>query len=176
MEMYFLISIVIHIILFAGLLRLHSVSQPVYIEADFIHSTASTSHQSKEQRQAKVRQLSPAKLQVQNISNSQSTDTSEASVDSAGTGAPMKMPQVLKEIKARYPLAAKKSQIEGEVLLSVLVNAKGEVENAEVLRGPGYGLNEAALQALKEFSFSPALKEGKPVRAQIQYRYQFRLE
>jgi TonB family protein len=82
-------------------------------------------------------------------------------------------PQVLKEAIAKYPKAAKMAGIEGVVEMQVTINTQGLVESAELIRGPGYGLNEAALEAMKNFIFSPALRSGEKVSAKILYRYRF---
>ena len=45
-----------------------------------------------------------------------------------------------------------------------------------IVAGPGYGLNEAARDALKKFRFSPATQKGEPVRYQFVYTYTFLLD
>jgi protein TonB len=44
-----------------------------------------------------------------------------------------------------------------------------------VLSGPGYGLEEAALAAIKKFRFRPAVKNGERVSTEIKYTYTFEL-
>ena len=43
------------------------------------------------------------------------------------------------------------------------------------LRRAGYGLDEAALQAIRAYRFSPALRAGHPVRVRMRWTIQFRL-
>jgi protein TonB len=85
-------------------------------------------------------------------------------------------PSLLGEVKIDYPGEAKKNEIEGSVRLRVTLSAEGTVENIVVLSGPGYGLNEAARDALKRFRFKPAMKGGEPVGYTFIYTYTFLLD
>jgi protein TonB len=85
-------------------------------------------------------------------------------------------PKVDKDYKAPYPDEAKRAGVEGTVVLSVKVDAEGKVVAARVLSGPGYGLNEAALDAIKRFKFHPAIKNGEPVSTELKYLYTFLLD
>lgn len=86
------------------------------------------------------------------------------------------LPKLKKEIKANYPLEAKKAQIEGPVILDVVIDKNGNVHDAKVINGPGYGLNESAIEAIKKFEFSPAFKNDQPVFVKIRYTYRFKLD
>lgn len=85
-------------------------------------------------------------------------------------------PKVLRTFKVTYPEQAKKDRVEGTVRLSVLIDEEGQVKDVAILEGPGHGLNEAAQEALKNFVFSPAEKDGDKVAVRIVYVYRFRLE
>ena len=85
-------------------------------------------------------------------------------------------PVPLGDIKVPYPDEAKKNEIEGSVLLNVQVDAAGTVTAVSVIKGPGYGLNEAAREALKRFKFKPATKGGEPVGTSLIYTYTFLLD
>ena len=85
-------------------------------------------------------------------------------------------PVPLGDIKVPYPDEAKKNEIEGSVLLNVQVDATGTVTGVSVIKGPGYGLNEAAREALKRFKFRPAMKAGEAVSTTITYNYTFMLD
>jgi len=74
-----------------------------------------------------------------------------------------------------YPKEAQQAGIEGTVTLSITIDTEGSVVNARVLKGPGNGLNEAALEAIRKCKFKPAMKAGQPVSTEIEYRYTFQL-
>jgi len=83
-------------------------------------------------------------------------------------------PEILEEVKIPYPPEAKREFIEGSVVVLLTIDVDGTVSAAKVLSGPGHGLNEAAVEALKRFRFRPASKGGKPTATQITYTYTFR--
>ncbi len=85
------------------------------------------------------------------------------------------MPEVVKKVMPEYPEAAKKDQIQGKVTLHVLVDAKGRVEKVQVSKTDAPILNEAAITSVKEWTFKPALKNGKPVAAWVMIPCQFKL-
>jgi TonB family protein len=86
------------------------------------------------------------------------------------------MPVVVTRAMPTYPEAAKKDHLEGKVYLNVLVNAKGRVEKVEVLKSDAKIFNEAAITSAKEWTFKPALKDGKPVATWLTIPFQFKLE
>ncbi len=85
-------------------------------------------------------------------------------------------PQVLSEVKAPYPDPARRASIEGTVVLSIVINEAGDVVAAKVLSGLGYGLDEAALNAIRKYRFRPATKGGEPVTTELKFSYTFQLD
>jgi protein TonB len=85
-------------------------------------------------------------------------------------------PSVAAEVKVPYPEEARRAGVEGTVLLSIAVNAEGRVTKATIISGPGYGLNEAARDALLKFRFKPAYKGGEAVATEMKYSYTFLLD
>ena len=53
--------------------------------------------------------------------------------------------------------------LEGEVLVQVVFPAAGPVQVVRVIKGLGYGLDEAAIHAAEQIRFKPAQQDGKPV-------------
>ena len=87
------------------------------------------------------------------------------------------LPQRLTVPQVPYPSAARRAQVEGTVKLLVTVGKDGRVIRVKVLKRLGYGLDEAAVRALKRARFKPAMgSDGKPMVYTIRYRYTFRLE
>ncbi|MGA2960832.1 MAG: TonB family protein [Candidatus Korobacteraceae bacterium] len=62
-----------------------------------------------------------------------------------------------------YTREARELRVEGEVLLEVVFASNGRVQVKRVLRGLGYGLDEAAVQAAERIRFSPAQQGGQAV-------------
>ena len=91
-----------------------------------------------------------------------------------------KMPEIIGGLKALqekivYPKAAKNQGISGKVYLLAYIDETGKVVSAKVLKGIGGGCDEAALEALKSVSFTPAMNKGKPVKVQVAVPVVFQL-
>lgn len=86
------------------------------------------------------------------------------------------MPVLLSEVRLPYPAEAKAKGIEGPVVMDILIDGEGKVRDAKLVSGPGGGLNEAALNAIRNFRFKPAQASGQAVAVRIRYTYRFVLE
>jgi protein TonB len=84
-------------------------------------------------------------------------------------------PPVLLEQVEVYPDAAREAGFAGEVVMRVVLDEEGRVASADKVSGPGHGLDEAALRAIKQFRFRPATYRGAPVCTEIRYVYAFHL-
>ena len=71
--------------------------------------------------------------------------------------------EVLYKPKGIYTNEAKAKRIEGDVLVEVVLKASGDVQVVRVVRGLGYGLDEAAVAAARQIKFKPATQNGQPV-------------
>jgi protein TonB len=61
------------------------------------------------------------------------------------------------------------------VVLAVVVGADGFIQDARVLRGLGLGLDENAVAAIRQWEFSPGMKEGQPVPVAATVEVNYRL-
>jgi protein TonB len=87
-------------------------------------------------------------------------------------------PQVLEQVKPRYPRRAKTDGIEGLVLVRIIIGADGRVEpeHTRVIRSVPE-LDAAAISAVSQWRFSPALgRQGRPVRVIVEIPVQFSLK
>lgn len=85
-------------------------------------------------------------------------------------------PEVANEFKVPYPDEARRAGVEGTVRLRIVVDNEGRVVDVKVLNGPGFGLNEAAREAIKKFKFRAAIKGGEAVSTTMVYNYTFLLD
>ena len=83
------------------------------------------------------------------------------------------LPRILFKKKVPYPRSAQRAGIEGVVELKIVIDPFGSVLEVQVLRGPGYGLEEAAVAAMKDCRFSPAQIGDQKVAVQMIYKYEF---
>jgi len=70
--------------------------------------------------------------------------------------------QIQYKPKPIYTQEARDRHIEGEVVLEVLFGTSGDLKIQRVVRGLGYGLDEAAIKAANQIRFRPALRNGQP--------------
>ncbi len=77
-----------------------------------------------------------------------------------------------------YPSIARKAGIEGLVIVTVLVNEQGTVERASVLKGTGskVGFEDAAVAAVQDVKWSPAMQRDRPVKVEINIPIRFKLK
>ena len=75
----------------------------------------------------------------------------------------IKPPKVLSRAEPTYTEEARSAKLRGVVLLYVEVTDDGQVAGVQVLRDIGKGLGTSAAQALKQWTFQPAIRDGAPV-------------
>ena len=77
-----------------------------------------------------------------------------------------KVMELLLQLNIRYPDAAREKKIGGTVLVSVVIDENGKMEDAFIHEGIGGGCNDEALRAVKlldQTGFEPGRLNGKPV-------------
>ncbi|SRR5581483_4542753 len=74
-----------------------------------------------------------------------------------------------------YTEEARRAKKQGTCVLWLIVDSAGHPRDVKVIRGLGFGLDEKAMQAVKEWKFQPALKDGRPVDVQISVQVEFHL-
>lgn len=84
-------------------------------------------------------------------------------------------PTILYRRDPIYSEDARKAQYEGTVVLEAIVHRDGSVEILRVIRGLGLGLDENAMDALREWRFRPATRQGVPVDVAVNIEVNFRL-
>ena len=74
-----------------------------------------------------------------------------------------------------YSEEARKAKFQGTCVLWLIVGPDGHPRDIRVSRTLGLGLDEKAIEAVKNWKFEPAMKDGKPVAVQINVEVDFRL-
>jgi len=75
-----------------------------------------------------------------------------------------------------YSEEARAAKLNGTVVLRVVVTADGRVKNAQVVKGPGHGLEQKFIEAVKNWRFKPADgPDGTPVACQVQVEATFHI-
>ena len=84
-------------------------------------------------------------------------------------------PKITHFAKPHYPEMARRAQIEGTVIVKVLVGPDGSVKDAQILQGVNPLLNKAALVAARKCKFIPGKQRNIPVKAWMALPFNFRL-
>jgi TonB family protein len=74
-----------------------------------------------------------------------------------------------------YTELARQDKVQGFVLISLVVDEQGLPQHVHVSRGLGDGLNEKALEAVRQYRFNPASENGKPVAVYLNVEVNFEL-
>jgi periplasmic protein TonB len=90
-------------------------------------------------------------------------------------GSGVSPPRLIREVRADYTDAARRQNISGEVELEIVVRSDGSVGDVKVLRRLGSGLDERAVQAVRQWRFSPARLKGVPVDVIVEVSVEFKL-
>jgi protein TonB len=83
-------------------------------------------------------------------------------------------PRAIRITKPLYPQAAFIKKVEGVVLLEILIDARGRVVRARVIKSVPL-LDAAAIEAVGQWTFAPAIKQGQPVATLAQAPVTFRI-
>jgi TonB family protein len=82
----------------------------------------------------------------------------------------------LNNVEAEFSDEARRAKYQGIVLVALIVDTQGNPQNPRVIRSLGMGLDEKALEAVRQYKFRPAMKDGKtPVAVMINVEVNFRL-
>lgn len=89
--------------------------------------------------------------------------------------APFEGIEILEKPRPVYTEEARRLRIEGTVQLRVVFGAAGQIRVVSVVKGLGYGLDEAAVQAAVAIRFRPARRDGRPVDAPAVIQIEFQI-
>jgi protein TonB len=84
-------------------------------------------------------------------------------------------PRLAEVASPDYTAEARKRKIEGSVTVAIVVDKKGDVIDAKVVKGLGYGLDENAIRAVKEWKYKPAERDGEPITVKMEVTVDFYL-
>jgi periplasmic protein TonB len=72
-------------------------------------------------------------------------------------------PGPVRKVDPKYPPTLIKEHVEGEVVLYAVIRSDGSVDSIQLVRGIDEQLDANAMQALSQWKFRPATKQGAPV-------------
>jgi TonB family protein len=90
-------------------------------------------------------------------------------------GSGITAPAILREVKPDYTEDARRRGLSGDVVLEIVVRSDGSVGTVRVVQGLGAGLDQRAVDAVRQWRFSPARRLGTPVDVLVEVAVEFRL-
>lgn len=90
-------------------------------------------------------------------------------------GGQISQPELIHQVAPEITAEAKKAKFIGVVLVGLIVNEEGQPEDVHIVRGIGMGLNDKALEAVKQYKFKPAMESGKPVAVALNVEVNFQV-
>ncbi len=88
-----------------------------------------------------------------------------------------KEPMIITSVTPQYPEIARLAGIEGVVWVKVLIGKDGKPKKAVVLKaGPVESLNQAAIDAAMQYTFTPAVMNAGPVPVWMALKFRFQLK
>jgi periplasmic protein TonB len=91
-------------------------------------------------------------------------------------GGDVKPPNKISAPPPQYTEIARKARIQGVVIVEAIIDKEGNVTNVKVLKGLPMGLDQSAVDAVKEWKFQPATLNGKPVAVIYNLTINFQLQ
>jgi len=89
-------------------------------------------------------------------------------------GGTVRAPRSISRVAPRYPLLARQARIEGDVVISAVIDPRGNVVEMKAVSGPPL-LYSAAMAALRQWKFEPTYLNGEPWPIQYEVTLHFRL-
>ena len=90
-------------------------------------------------------------------------------------GSGITAPAILREVKPEYTEEGRRRNLEGDVVLEIVVRSDGGVGPVRLLQGLGGGLDQRAIDAVRQWRFSPARRYGTAVDVMVEVAMEFKL-
>jgi protein TonB len=90
-------------------------------------------------------------------------------------GGGVSKPEVLYQVEPEFSEEARKAKASGDVMVYLWVDEQGRPTHIRVVQGMGYGLDEKALEAVRQYRFKPATENGKPVTVDMYVSVDFHI-
>lgn len=87
----------------------------------------------------------------------------------------MTSPVVIYRVEPQYSEEARRARYQGTVVLQAIVRKDGTIDIVRIIRSLGFGLDEKAIEALKQWRFRPGMRNAEPVDVSLNIEVNFNL-
>ena len=84
-------------------------------------------------------------------------------------------PALLAARNPTYTEEARQNKVSGDVVIALTVDEHGLPQDVRVKRGLGSGLDEKAVEAVRQYKFRPAMRDGVPVATHLLINVNFKI-
>ena len=84
-------------------------------------------------------------------------------------------PKILRRVPPQYPYAARLAEVSGIVILQCVIDKNGDVRDIMIKRPLPGTMCYAAMEALRQWKFEPAIADGKPIGVLFNLTFNFKL-
>ena len=90
-------------------------------------------------------------------------------------GGSVRPPVLVSQVDPEFSEEARKAKFSGNVEVYLWVDENGNASHVKVVRGVGMGLDEKAIEAVRQYKFKPAMQNGKPVKVDLYVDVNFQI-
>jgi TonB family protein len=94
--------------------------------------------------------------------------------ENLATAQGLRLPRPYRRLRPVYTESAAQAEVEATVDVLVDIDANGEVDQVQVARWAGFGLDETTVATVRQLHFFPAMRNGNPIPMRVLLRYNFR--
>ncbi len=121
-----------------------------------------------------VEQAQAAERHEREIALERNTPIIEEAGNEKSEGQSLRSPRPYRRLRPTYPDTAAHADAEGTVDVLVDLDKEGEISRVDVARWAGFGLDEAAVNTVRQLHFFPATRDGVAIPIRVLLRYNFR--
>ncbi|MFZ2493931.1 MAG: M56 family metallopeptidase [Thermoanaerobaculia bacterium] len=91
-------------------------------------------------------------------------------------GGDVKAPSIVSRVEPQFTEEARALRIAGIAIVEALIGEDGQVKDVKIVKDLPYGLGQAAADAIRQWTFTPATKDGKPIGVVFNLTVNFKLD
>ena len=150
--------------------QVQSISKPEVVEIKQHHDEFVVNEKPVTVAVQKTENLELANMEVASLGKAENQAVVETAFGNAGA------PAFVHREMPVYPLLARRFGKEGKVILKLSIDKNGTLQNIEVMGPSDFGFTEAAIEAVKKSSFSPAYRNGEKITSKAILSVRFTLK
>lgn len=83
--------------------------------------------------------------------------------------------RLLNQVAPIYPMVARRARVQGEVVLAAVISEEGKIQDIQIIGPLGMGVDEAAVEAVSQWTYEPTRLDGRPVKVCTSITINFKL-